>query len=94
MGRSTVEFSANLAVLIFNEGKESTMQRLLGAIGGEKTQRVREYSKLTDKRRMYKSDRRASEVEKKRRKRRAQDREAAEEAAVERKGVTYGAGEF
>ena len=59
-----------------------------------KTQRIKEYSRHADKMRVYKSDKKANEVEKKRRKSRAKDRAAAEEAAIEKEGATYGAGEF
>ena len=63
-------------------------------VEAEETPRAVEYSRHADKVRMYKSDIRASQVEKRRRKTRARERAEAEEAAVEREGVTYGAGEF
>ena len=45
LGKSTVEFAAHLSILLFNEGKESTMKRMLGVMGIEKTQCVKEYSR-------------------------------------------------
>ena len=95
LGKPTVELSVNLAVLLFNDGKVATMKRMCEMMNeAEETPRAVEYSKRADRVRMYKSDVRASQVEKKRRKIRARERAESEEASVQREGVTYGAGEF
>ena len=52
------------------------------------------FSKHADSVRLYKSDIKASEVEKIRRKRKTKDRAVVEEAAIEEEGLTYGPGEF
>ena len=56
--------------MLLNEGKEGAMKHLCGDgdLGIEITQRLHEYCKHVDIWRIYQSDRRATEVEKKRRK--------------------------
>ena len=93
LGKQTVELSANLAVLLFNEGREVALKRLFSALNFEITQRATEYYKHADRLRLFKSDIKASVVEKTRRKRTSRNRATAEEIAIEVEGSTYGAGE-
>ena len=94
LGLPTVELAASIGVLDFNEGKGVGMRKLFEHLGLEFTARALAFFKLEDQQRLYKSQKRASEVQKRRRKRKARERVAAEEAAIAEEGPTYGAGEF
>ena len=68
LGKRTVKFSVHLAILLFNEGKESALNRLFPAMIFEVTQHETEYYKHADRLRLYKSDLKTSAIEKDRRK--------------------------
>lgn len=92
--RKLASLSADVAKECGVEGKESALKRLCTALHFEVTQCAIEYYKHADKVRLYKSDKRASAVEKTRRKRKSKHRAAEEEAAIDDEGISYGAGEF
>ena len=94
LGLPTVELAASTAVLDFNEGKEVGMKKLFAHLGMEFTARAHAFFKHEDQLRLYKSQKKASEVQKKRRKYKAREKVAAEETAIAEEGPTYGPGEF
>ena len=94
LGLPTVELAASTAVLDFNEGKEVGMKNLFAHLGVEFTAHAQAFFKHEDQLRLYKSQNRASEVQKKRRKCKANEKVAAEETAIAEEGPKYGPGEF
>ena len=76
-------------MLDFNEGKEVGMKNLCAHLGVEFTARAQAFFKHENQLRLYKSQKRASEVQKKRRKYKARGKLAAEETAIaeERRGL-------
>ena len=94
LSATNVELAVNIAVLVYNKGKELAMKDMLLALGLQQTQRASEYYKKADRLQLYKSEKRASAVEKRRRRRKNRNRAAAEESAIAQEGPTYGSGEF
>ena len=94
LSATNVELAVNIAVLVYNKGKELAMKDMLLVLGLQQTQRASEYYKKADRLRLYKSEKRASAVEKRRRRRKNRNRAAAEESAIAQEGPTYGSGEF
>ena len=72
LGLPTVELAASTAVLDF-KGKEVGMKFFLAHLGVEFTARAQAFVKHEDQLRLYKSQKRASEVQKKRRKYKARE---------------------
>ena len=75
----TVELAASTAVLYFNEGKEVGM-KMFAHLGVEFVARAQAFFKHQDQLRLYKSQKRASEVQKKSRKYKAREKVAAEKS--------------
>ena len=80
-------------MLVFNESKEVVMKNLFVHLGVEFTTRAQAFFKH-DQLGLYKSQKRACEVWKKRRKYKAREKGAAEETAIAEEGHTYGPGDF
>ena len=76
------------------EGKELGMNRLFNGLGMEFTQQANEFYKSSDRKRLYKNEKRSLEVEKKKRKWKTKDKASTEENAIQEEGPTYGPGEF
>ena len=76
---------ASTAVLDFKEGKEVVMKNLFAHLGVEFTARAQAFFKHVDQLRLFKSQKRASEVQKKRRKYKAKNKVTAEETAMQRR---------
>ena len=76
----------------FNEGKVVGMKNLFACLGVEFTACVQDFFKQEDQLRLYKCQKRASEVQNKKRKYKAREKVAAEETVIVEEGPTYGQG--
>ena len=94
LGLPTVQLAVNIAILIFNKGREMAMRDLFRTLGIETTQQSTEQQKRLDRLRLYKSEKKSAAVEKRRGKKRRANRAVQEEASIAKEGLTYGAGEF
>lgn len=65
---TTVQLAVNIAILVYNKGKEIGMKDLFRALGVETTQRSTEQHKQDDRLRLYRSEKRSETVAKRRRK--------------------------
>lgn len=94
LSKPTVSFAVNLSVITFNEGMEKGLPTLLKKLGIEPGPRSMTFFKATDKMRLSKSDRKADNVAKRRRRTKARERVVEAERDAEREGPTYGAGQY
>lgn len=91
LSKPTVKFAVDLSVITFNENGLSVLGR---EIGIEPSLRLMNFFKDAYRIRLNKSDRKADEVVKRRRKDKARARAEEDESNIEREGTTYAAGQF
>lgn len=93
MGSERIKLAVNPAVVVYNDG-EVKLSDVLGKLGMESGQNYVRYLLQKDERRVSKSCKKASELEKKKRQSVRVQQKEREERAIEREGNQYESGHF